>query len=159
MSHEEAQLERIVNLGGDRHKILEFYEDWASTYARDVVEGIGYTGHVLTAKAVAARKAAEAEAEEDVSVVDQPVVPIQHAAYFVVFAGFSSGPTPVALVHLLIVVDDTHSVADTMSLHKRVHLPQGVVCRMVVDVYDAPERILLLQHRHQVPIHPCTVVV
>uniref|UniRef100_UPI003BA849BC class I SAM-dependent DNA methyltransferase n=1 Tax=Stappia sp. TaxID=1870903 RepID=UPI003BA849BC len=61
MSHEEAQLERIVNLGGDRHKILEFYEDWASTYARDVVEGIGYTGHVLTAKAVTARVGPEAE--------------------------------------------------------------------------------------------------
>jgi ubiquinone/menaquinone biosynthesis C-methylase UbiE len=61
MSREAAQLERIVNLEGDRRKILEFYEDWASTYARDVVERIGYVGHALTASALAARVGPRAE--------------------------------------------------------------------------------------------------
>jgi ubiquinone/menaquinone biosynthesis C-methylase UbiE len=54
VSSENPLLLRAISLGGDKTKITEFYDDWADTYDTDMIETIGYVGHVITAEALAA---------------------------------------------------------------------------------------------------------
>lgn len=55
MSQRHQQLARAVSLGGDKRTITDFYDEWAGSYDSDVVETIGYVGHLITADALAAR--------------------------------------------------------------------------------------------------------
>ena len=61
MSPENPMLVRAVSLGGDKGKIKEFYGGWAKDYSADMLETVGYVGHVITAEALTARVSGEAE--------------------------------------------------------------------------------------------------
>ncbi|MBD1548943.1 class I SAM-dependent DNA methyltransferase [Roseibium aggregatum] len=54
MSPENPLLLRAISLGGNKNKIIEFYDDWADTYDTDMIDTIGYVGHIITAEALAA---------------------------------------------------------------------------------------------------------
>lgn len=53
MSPENPLLVRAISLGGDKGRITEFYGEWAKDYDADMIETIGYVGHVVTAEALA----------------------------------------------------------------------------------------------------------
>ena len=61
MSPENPLLLRAISLGGDKARITEFYDDWANTYDTDMIDTIGYVGHVVTAEALAALVSDDAE--------------------------------------------------------------------------------------------------
>jgi len=53
MSPENPLLVRAISLGGDKGRITEFYGEWAKDYDADMIDTIGYVGHVVTAEALA----------------------------------------------------------------------------------------------------------
>jgi ubiquinone/menaquinone biosynthesis C-methylase UbiE len=61
MSPENPLLVRAISLGGDKRKITEFYDEWAKAYDHDMIDTIGYVGHVVTAEALAPLVSGDAE--------------------------------------------------------------------------------------------------
>jgi ubiquinone/menaquinone biosynthesis C-methylase UbiE len=61
MSPENPLLLRAISLGGDRTKITEFYDEWAKAYDHDMIDTIGYVGHLVTAEALAPLVSGDAE--------------------------------------------------------------------------------------------------